>query len=179
VRVHDFTERMAFSDKPDVQAGIEKALRDQLPSLLSVHKAHQDNDKAGVDYWLEFSGGAIRSVDVKARSIDYEAKGEPGLVLEAWSNIENNKIGWSRDPSKLCDYVLFYWHDTGRSYLADFRQLQPLFAKEWQQWRLKYSSTIHATKSAKTYRSEFIVMPTRDLAAAFFKRYCNAPPMRT
>jgi len=177
METHNFQRSMALTERPDVKVGIEKALRTQLPGLLAIHQADKANDMAGIDYWIEFAGGVMRSVDVKMRSKDFEAQGKPGLALESWSNMDAEKIGWSRDPSKLCDYVLFYWHSSGRSYLVDFRQLQPLFAREWRNWRGKYGGVIQCNEGRNPYRSECLFMPTRDLAAALYREYCNAPAM--
>lgn len=177
METHNFQRSKERSETPDVIAGIEKALRAQLPGVLAIYPAAKANDMAGIDYWLEFAGGVMRGVDVKMRSRDYEAEGKPGLALETWSNVDAKKVGWSRDPAKLCDYVLFYWHSTERSYLVDFRQLQPLFAREWRNWRSKYGGVIQSNGGGNPYRSECLFMPTRDLAAALYREYTNAPAM--
>lgn len=179
MEAHNFQRSKERSETPDAKAGIEKALHAQLPGLLAIHQAAKANDMAGIDYWLEFAGGIMRSVDVKMRSRDYEAEGKPGLALETWSNVDAKKVGWSRDPSKLCDYIMFYWLSSERSYLVDFRQLQPLFAREWQNWRGKYGPVIQPNDGRNPYHSECLFMPTRDLAAALYWEYTNAPAMTT
>ncbi|MBL0038487.1 MAG: hypothetical protein IPP36_07605 [Nitrosomonadales bacterium] len=78
METHNFQRSKERSETLDVKTGIEKALRAQLPGLLAIHQAAKANDMAGIDYWIEFAGGIMRSVDVKMRSRDYEAEGKPG-----------------------------------------------------------------------------------------------------
>jgi ribose-phosphate pyrophosphokinase len=60
-----------------------------------------------------------KSSKIKVRDEDWAFK--PGrnaaddLALETWSVIEKQVIGWTRNQSKMTDYVLWFWRDRRRT----------------------------------------------------------------
>lgn len=166
--MYGFQDCAAFPDRPDVQQRIAAAIRRNLPDALNIHRAAMDNDKMGVDYFIEFQGAQMRTLDVKARRQDYALKGQPSICLEIWSNYETKKVGWTRDPKKITDYILFYWHESQASMLVDFHRLRPLFDRDWQDWRMVFGSSIQKNKN---YTSESLFITPRELSARLYREY--------
>ena len=120
----DFNADLAMSDRPDVVEAIKAACRKQWPDLLSVKKAHKLNDMIGVDYWLEFQG-KNEALDAKVRQQDYALHGDDRTAcLELVSNIQTGKTGWTLDPAKLTDWVMFYYIESGSYVIYHARQLR-------------------------------------------------------
>lgn len=128
---YDFKERLIWSEG-FLGAGIERILKARIPGAVSVTRASLRHDKNGTDYWVERKNGKRLSVDVKARQRDFAPEYDD-LALETWSSI-GDRPGWTRDESKQTDYVLWFWTDTGRFFLANFPCLCNTFARYWRQW---------------------------------------------
>jgi hypothetical protein len=85
-----------------------KTLLDSLAQLyqsnkpLAIHWAAYENDRAGVDAFVEFSGCLIQKVDFKFRSHNSAVE---WLTIEAIGNIEKNQIGWAGKPSPVNAFV--------------------------------------------------------------------------
>jgi hypothetical protein len=103
-------------------------------------------DKTGVDYWVHVNDGKPIGVDVKIRRQDRRLRGYDDLALETWSDIERQKIGWTRDASKSTDWVLWYWLDTRRRCLLPFAPLRAVFTIQWEAWRQKYGAHHQVTE---------------------------------
>lgn len=135
MKTFDFKAQLAMSDTDKVRTLVEKAMRQRFPDLLSIHKAHLENDKRGIDYWLEFPNGIMEKLDVKVRTTDFAARGdECNVALETVANSTTGKPGWTVDVEKLTDWVLIFWLDTGKTDLHHARQLRAVTEKKKQHW---------------------------------------------
>lgn len=179
-RRFDFHQQKSLTQTPEVEAAIRAALFAYFPGLLEVHLAHLENDKRGVDYWLEFPG-KLQALDVKIRTQDYAMKGDPDNVcLELVANIGSGKPGWVLDPDKLTDWVLVYYKDSGRSYIYPFQLLQAAVMKDMDKWKqAKQRITRQITKTLTgEYASESMFKSHRDLYAAMY-HHSQKPPLET
>lgn len=119
-------------------AMIRAKLAEKFPGALNIHPAHSVNDRRGTDWWVECNGHLLRC-DVKVRRIDYLPRGRDDVALEIWS-IDRRKVGWSRDPDKHTDFVMWFWVDTGRTFLAFFPALRNAFEKYLAEWQERFGS---------------------------------------
>lgn len=157
-----FAEQLKLSREKIVELATPILLA-KIPGAVAVHPAHPSNDRRGTDFWVEHQRGVHLSVDVKVRAVDWAAKPEPeradDLALETWSVVETGKIGWTRDPDKRTDYVLWIWRDTGRSCLVPFGYLCYVFRKNWEKWSATYKVGRQFTPEHGGYHSECVFVP--------------------
>lgn len=123
--------------------------------------AETSDDKNGTDFWMhrDFDLPAL-SIDVKVREPDYSVHLNPlkradDVALETWS-VCYSRIGWTRDPSKRTDFILWYWPDTTRFYLVSFPSLCCVFQRYWEQWRDEFRT---ATQTSPGWKSQCVFVP--------------------
>lgn len=165
-REYRFGERLAMSCGHSTSVDVSRVLLDLIPGALQAHQAGKANDKAGVDWWVEMSSARHLAVDAKVRESDWRAKhpDKDDLALETWSVVESGKIGWTRDESKRCDFILWLWKDTGRHCLISFPMLCKAFQTHWQEWAIRYGTSRQRTPSvAGGYHSECVFVPRREI----------------
>ena len=189
---YGFNEQLTMSAGAVAEASVEKVVSEHIPGVVSVQRADVASDRKGVDYWVEMPGRRL-AVDAKVRAVDWWAKhpGEDDLALETWSVMgyrlpdgtdtqEPKVVGWTRDPSKNTDYVLWIWKDTGRFCLIPFPFLCRVFQDHWEMWRMmhrvsrQFTPTEGAAQSG--WYSECVFVPRRDVWAEIYRRY--APNIR-
>lgn len=122
--ITDFHVDLARSQTPALYAAVWKAISKCFPEALALIPSHTENDKLGVDYWIEFAGGKMEALDVKIRSRDYFSTDNRTACLELIANTNSGKLGWPIDPTKRTDWILFYYADTGRYVLYHARELR-------------------------------------------------------
>jgi hypothetical protein len=167
----DFAERLAFSKGVRERTDIE-TLRDMISGCERVDRAREVDDRKGVDYWAHLFGGRALGIDAKARELGasrYWTDGEPDLALERWSVVPddlhpNGVPGWTVDPAKLTDLILFTFDesDTTACYLVGLPQLRLAFLKFGQQWRRVYRYATQTTRNRDDhgfYRSACLFVP--------------------
>ena len=166
--VHDFDAKLAQSDSDRVRILVSKGLQDRFGSdFLQIHKAAFVNDRHGADYVAEFQHGQTRLIEAKVRVEDWLPRGQDAdLALETWADIDKQVVGWTRDMTKVSDYLLFVWLESGRSLLVDARLLRAWFCEHWETLRAKYGGRIIPSKRrGREWRSEAIYVPHRDVVA--------------
>lgn len=171
---YDFDQKLKMSSGYAVSADVKSILIEQIPGAVNAYQAAQENDRQGVDWWVEMSTARHLAVDAKVREHDWAATHpeEDDLALESWSVVEKNVIGWTRDHNKRCDYILWLWKDSGRFCLIPFPFLCKVFNIHWQSWRKHYKSARQYTPRSNTgYHSECIFVPRRVLWAEIYKQY--------
>jgi len=158
---YDFQERLAWSEghKPSIEA-IIKIIKNRIPGCTGIQRATPQADKDGTDYFANRHQNTPLSIDLKLREEDYKSKGHDDLALETWSVIPENgrqgKIGWTRDPQKRTDYILWYWQDTGRFCLVSFHALCFVFQKRWEKWRKLFPPHV---QNSGSWKSECVFVP--------------------
>ncbi len=163
---YGFTERLEFSEQQLGEAGIRAVLKSRIPGCVDVKRASQRYDKQGTDYWaIRGAGLPSLSIDAKVRTPDYlQIKGRDDLALETWSVIEAGKVGWTRDPAKRTDYILWYWPDTRRMVLVPFPALCAVFAIKWREWAETYKDDVHDQEThewGRVWHSQCVFVPRR------------------
>ena len=168
VRLYDFQERLSWSDGASPGAAICNVLLDRIPGAFEVIRANKRDDKNGTDYWVRREGGLPDlSVDCKVRDHDPVPRyGSDGVAMETWSVVEQRVPGWTRDPRKRTDFVLWFWIDSGRFCLVAFPGLCWVFVRQWQQWRKEFRRAVQGTKNETghvLWHSECVFVPRRRL----------------
>lgn len=149
---------------------IEKAktaISKSIPGVVKVHESSKTNDRLGADFWAEMRGGRFLAVDCKFREEDWAEKGQDDLALETWSVVEHEKPGWTRDPYKITDWILWIWLDSGRTHLIPFPMLLKAFSDNWERWRKEYKT--RQQKTDGTYSSEVVFVPRNIVWRAIYE----------
>lgn len=140
MRTYDFAERLAWSEGiADSDADLLIILRARIPGCVAVERASLIDDRTGTDYWAHRAHGLRPlSIDLKARSVDpIDAYGTDDVALETWSSVDD-RPGWTRDPKKTTDYILWLWTPTRRFFLVPFPALCKVFERYWEEWAAAY-----------------------------------------
>lgn len=158
-------------------ASVEDVLLGNIPGAVKVVRANVDDDKSGVDWWVEVLSFGERKrvgVDAKVRNDDWASRGCDDLALETWS-VVNESPGWTRDPRKRTDYVLWLWKDTGRWCLVPFAMLCAVFCDRWVDWRRRYQTNRQRTrpgpKFQRGWESECVFVPRKVVWRAIYERF--------
>lgn len=170
----DFGEQLTMSQGVSASKDVTEILLENIPGSVNVLQAAQENDRRGIDWWIEMNTARHLAVDAKVRDIDWAAThpDEDDIALESWSVIEKKIVGWTRDTQKQCDYVLWLWKPTGRFCILPFAMLCKVFIENWEAWRDKYKTKQqHTKRSDGGYHSECIFVPRRIVWAEIYKTF--------
>ncbi len=148
---HEFWERMEFSQGIDLQDSILDRLVEMTPGGLSIRKATPDEDRSGIDYWIDRENGVPIGVDVKNRDRHYSGdvcveicsvyKGRtgPARAFDEWYDPDLcQSIGWTLDTSKKTDILVNTWRtsEPGRRkyWIVYFPHFQEVSLRNWKTW---------------------------------------------
>ncbi len=167
MKTTNFHKDLALSQSPKITAAIWKIISDHFPEADAITPADIDDDKKGTDYWIDFSNGKRESLDYKIRYKDYYDT-DPlhrTAFIELVANTTSGKLGWSIDPMKQTDHVLFYYADTVYFKFYSARELRGAILKYLN--HLKKSgqpfTTTTATFNGGSYESTGIVVSHEEL----------------
>jgi hypothetical protein len=172
-----FDQQLLMSQGTAADADLLPLLLACIPGSLNAYKAAPANDRLGVDWWVEMPNARHLAIDVKVRAEDWAARHpeQDDLALETWSVVEANKVGWTRDPAKRCDYVLWLWQDTKRYCLLPFPMLCRVMQEHWQDWSQTYKTATQRTvDSGRTYHSECVFVPRHEIWRRVYNAYGGA-----
>lgn len=164
--------------------GVVEVLSDPInfPGVTRVEKTKLSDDRNGVDYWVYLSNGDQIGVDIKSRTPDFslpEHGSKDDLTLESWSVVEKRTPGWTRNPEKHCDYILFFWPTTGRWCMIPFRPLCSVFTQHWREWRKVYETNkSESRKGNLVWHSEAVFVPRRLVLDLIEAQYGGVPAFR-
>ena len=166
MKTYDFDKELKYSQ--DVYKDLAKVLKTRYKAL-AVYPAHPKNDRKGIDLIVELEG-RITTVDAKIRKVDF---GYSDCALETWSVLDS-KIGWTICPDKLNEWVLFFWMDSGASFLVDAAKLRTVFKANYLKWTKAYKTAQQFTPGFGGYKSECCFVPIRVIKQAI-KSLNNSP----
>ena len=168
----DFNEQLRMSHGVSANRDIARILCDNIPGSQQAQIAGVADDRNGTDWWVTLGNGNRLSVDCKVRSRDYaRLTGEDDLALETWSVI-GKKVGWSRDPTKRTEYILWLWQDTGRWCLIPFPMLCNVFSRCWEEWRGRFKTR---QQSSGSWQSECVFVPRKTVWSEIYCRFGGDP----
>lgn len=135
--IHDFRERLEFSQRLSDEGDWTAFYRRLWPDLLLTARVDKDSkwQRWGVDRQVLLPGGRQVLIDEKHREKDWG-----DILIEEWSvfygdGSARNKIGWSLDPDKRCDFVVYAIPSACRAYLLPFELLRQACLSELNRWK--------------------------------------------
>lgn len=162
----DFHADLAMSEQPDVVAAVKAAIKARFPEVLNIAQAHKQNDILGADYWLEFQGCKMETLDTKIRKLDYSLRGDKRIAcLELVANTTTGQTGWTLDPAKRTDWVMFFYCETGSSVFYNARELRAAVLAYLPQLKTKGKAS---TQRTGNYESKSLFVSHRELWAAIY-----------
>jgi hypothetical protein len=119
--IHDFAERLEFSAALSNEAEWIEFYQRVWPDMISAVRIDKDSkwQRSGVDRLVILPAMKQILIDEKKRS-----KGYDDFLMERWSSEHNQKIGWTLDPTKVCDYIAYAIPLLGKCYLLPFEILR-------------------------------------------------------
>lgn len=137
---HNFQEQLEYSyeigDEPSWEAFYGRI----WVNIVGCHPISKQSkwQQWGVDRVIYTASGQQFLIDEKKRKQDYG-----DILLEQWSvwrgeNATGNKVGWSLDPEKQCDYVAYAVPCAHKCYLLPFDLLRQTFKRNLLQWQRNY-----------------------------------------
>jgi len=172
--VYSFDDKLVASKGIVESCDVREILTMRLPGCLEVKQTDPEIDRTGVDWIAEVDSGRIVGVDVKHREKDCRAFGDDDLALETWSVVDC-QVGWTRDKSKACEWVLWVWKDTGRFFLVPFAPLCSVFSENWWLWRKQYKTRQQrTTRDGHSWKSECVFVPREVVVDAISDWYCGS-----
>ena len=179
---YGFDDRMVMSQGVSDDADIEGILRGALTGVIGIRAASLEDDRNGTDWWVDRVNGRSLSIDVKARREDFALRGQDDLALELWSVMatawEGGSIGWTLDPRKQTDYILWLWHESGRWCLVPFPLLSAAFKVNYDEW-CSYKHAVQTShRNGRSWKSECVYVPRVVVWRAMYSLFGGAPGAR-
>lgn len=168
--VHYFGVKLGMSRGGAVGTVIDDFLLNNLPGAVRITESLPGEDRQGVDKWVELVSGKRVGIDVK---IGREAFAHyDTLPLETWSVMEKGIMGWTLDPNKWTDYVLWHWINTRKFVLVPFLMLQKVFSDNAEEWKQQYRVAQQYTPSISGgWHSECVFVPIGVVQRAMSERF--------
>lgn len=140
VIVHDFQTRLAESQELSDEPAWVDLYRKTWPNMIACVRIDKDSvyQRWGVDREVLLATGQRITVDEKKRRKDYR-----DMCIEEWSvfhgpNDARNKIGWTLDLNKRCDYIAYAVVPASRCYLLPFDLLRRTARRFLDDWKKRY-----------------------------------------
>lgn len=169
---YDFNERLEAEERLFQALGglprLTEILKRLLAPIAGIRKSELRDNLAGVDYWADRSFGRSLGIDLKCREEDY-----PDLLIEFESNTVTQAPGWTIDPKKITDHVLYLMPST--EVLLPYPQLRAAATANLPAWVEKYPEQPNRTTTRGEYRTRWIAVPDHVVAEAIGFRisYCH------
>lgn len=163
MKIFNFDKQLHFSNNKTTISHIFGLLYKHT-KIKGHKKADIKDDKNGVDYWITTNKGNIKGIDLKIRDKDF---GNEDVALEIYSNIEKQTIGWTIDDKKITDYIIWYWCDTKRLLIIDYKQLRILAKEKIDHWEDKYFT---AEQRNHGYTSLCVFVPIKEIKQCVKKK---------
>jgi hypothetical protein len=128
----------------------------------AIRRASEYHDKQGADGWWVRQEGRPLAVDWKLRQEDHA-----DLVIEWDSRVEHGIPGWTIDPDKITDYVLYLWPHSAR--LLPSKALRVASVAHRADWELRFG-VIEVTTEGR-YTTRFTPVPDDIVLGAMSRRW--------
>ena len=160
MKVHDFKERLAFSESASHEGFWSSVYEKAFPNLVfqKLCSGKCQGQYLGIDRVIQLSSGRTLYIDEKKRSGDYS-----DIFLEVISNDRTGAPGWIEKDLQI-DYLAYAFLPSRRVYLFNW----PMLKRAWQHfretWKQKYTPHIQAQNAG--YRSVGVAVPIREVINA-------------
>ncbi len=160
MKVHNFSERLAFSEKAGHEDFWASIYKKAFPNMV-FHKLCTgwcQGQYLGIDRVIQLTSGKTIYVDEKKREQNYS-----DIFLEFISNDKTNSPGWMEKDLQI-DYLAYAFLPSRRVYLIDWLMLKRAWKHFKDIWKQKYSPHIQAQNTG--YRSIGVAVPIPELIKA-------------
>ena len=144
---HDFHERLEFSARLSDELSWNAFYQGLWPDMVAATRLDRNSEwqRDGIDRVIFLANGRQLLVDEKKREATDKKTGKPYLdvLLEEWSvfhgeGSHRNKIGWSLDRKKRCDFIAYSIPLAERCYMLPFELLRLAFETRRSDWAREY-----------------------------------------
>jgi hypothetical protein len=155
--VHDFHERDAFSKKMGGEPSWVAFYQDLWPNATMIVRvdANSKFQEWGIDRHVYLPHGKLIAIDEKVRdpekAIDRDGDPYTDILIEEFSVFKGdrhpqNKVGWTIDSKKHCDYIAYAIPLISKCYLLPFELLRLAAVSDLPKWK-----TLRDTKGRRCY----------------------------
>ncbi len=156
VVVHDFKERLAWSEQASDEPFWEAVYRKAFPDMIALAPCPGDtqSQRMGIDRIVHLASGKTLKIDEKKRSKEYD-----DVLLEYVANDVTLAPGWI-EKDLLIDYLAYAFMPTRRCLLLPWELLRRCWRVQRKAWLEKYQIIEAPNRSYKTLS---VAVPTKVL----------------
>lgn len=136
--VHDFAERLAYSAELSDEPSWVEFYSGLWPQMITCVRIDKNSkwQKWGVDRMVLLPEGRQILIDEKKR----ERNKKTGIIYddflcEEYSVLEKQKVGWTLDESKQCDFIAYAIPEIKKCYMLPFELLRLTCLQNLQTWK--------------------------------------------
>jgi len=154
--VHDFRERLAWSEEAGDEPFWDRIYRKAFPNLVNHMQTSGDtvSQRMGIDRLIMLANGHTLRIDEKKREQDW-----PDILLEYLSNDQTNAPGWMNKDLAI-DYLAYAFMPSQRVYLFPWPLLRRAWLEFGDQWIEQYETKIARNSG---YNTHSVAIPTNVL----------------
>ncbi len=124
----DFRRDFESSQDHHFAASMNAACRKMMGPMVPVVTSTVKQNKQGIDcFFGDPNQGGHLKIEAKMYRGEWRGVGKTPVFLEIWSCIERKQPGWTLDPSKVTDFVIFVWKGNRRFIVVDYKNLRRWF----------------------------------------------------
>jgi hypothetical protein len=169
-KIHDFKERLAFSEKNSHevfwQSVYKKAFPDMLLAIPCTGRCL--GQELGIDRIVQLKSGQTIYIDEKKRGTVYN-----DILLEYISVDTQNKAGWIEKDLRI-DYLAYAFLPNKKCYLFPYQLLRRVWNSHCDEWKSKFRK-VEAKNSG--YSTWSVAVPidviTQSIASAMLIQLYN------
>ena len=157
--VHDFNERLRFSEQAGHEDFWESVYRKAFPNMVNHMPCPGDtaSQRMGIDRVLLLANGQTIRIDEKKREREYN-----DILLEYISVDTNNTPGWIEKDLAI-DYLAYAFIQSKRCYLFPWHILRKAWIENKTRWMQAYK---HVVAKNSTYKTLSLAIPINTLFCA-------------
>ena len=157
--VHDFKERLEFSEKASDEPFWDAIYKKAFPNIVNqmLASGNVKSQRMGIDRVVLLSSGKILYIDEKKREIDYQ-----DILLEYVSVDKTGAPGWI-EKDLLIDYLAYAFMPSKRVYLFPWDMLRRAWCHYKDNW-LEIYARIEAQNQG--YKTISVAIPIQILQKA-------------
>lgn len=169
MKLNDFNKDLQYSFESSEDKLLNDFYRWKYPNLKEIIpiKNNMKLQKAGVDKVIVLKNGKKLKIDEKKRRKDYG-----DILLEEWSVLHAKKKGWTGDPAKITDYVVYAILPANTLYWLPYDLLQFTWRTNYYKWKKKYGIKKAFNRSHGGYITTNIAVPLNILLEALKVGMC-------
>ncbi len=132
MKLNDFKTDLQYSFDTRESEMFDLFYRRVFPDIGNIEFVEDmERQRKGIDKVIHFNSGYKITIDEKKRRKDYG-----DILLEIWSQYENNKRGWLYYSQ--CDYIVYAVMPSKKVYLLPVLLLKKVWHDNGKQWQETY-----------------------------------------